>query len=138
MYNYFVLQSSKLMIWETALREEPSQISVILQQKLLAAKLSTVCTVYKQWLATSGCNCGLRTDVKTQDNIPYFINQLLLLLNNYQYNCNNTISSVSVTIKMKLTIKNILSKITVEPVTFFYVFAFCMQMPTEAFFFYMK
>ncbi len=31
-----------------ALREEPSQINVILQQKLLAAKLNAVCTVYKQ------------------------------------------------------------------------------------------
>ncbi len=28
------------------LREEPSQINVILQQKLPAAKLSAVCTVY--------------------------------------------------------------------------------------------
>ncbi len=27
------------------LREDPSQINVILQQKLLAAKLSTLCTV---------------------------------------------------------------------------------------------
>ncbi len=31
-----------------ALRKEPSQINVILQQKLLAAKLNAVCTVYKQ------------------------------------------------------------------------------------------
>ncbi len=30
------------------LREEPSQINVILQQKLPAAKLCAVCTVYKQ------------------------------------------------------------------------------------------
>ncbi len=30
------------------LREEPSQINVILQQKVLAAKLRAVCTVYKQ------------------------------------------------------------------------------------------
>ncbi len=30
------------------LREEPSQINVILQQKLQAAKLSTVCTIHKQ------------------------------------------------------------------------------------------
>ncbi len=29
------------------LREEPSQINAILQQKLPAAKLSAVCTVYK-------------------------------------------------------------------------------------------
>ncbi len=33
---------------KVTLREEPSQINVILQQKLLAAKLSAVCTVYKQ------------------------------------------------------------------------------------------
>ncbi len=32
------------------LREEPNQINVILQQKLPAAKLSTVCSVYKQLL----------------------------------------------------------------------------------------
>ncbi len=32
----------------STLREEPSQINVILQQKLSAAKLSAVCTVYKQ------------------------------------------------------------------------------------------
>ncbi len=30
------------------LREEPNQINVTLQQKLLAANLSSVCTVYKQ------------------------------------------------------------------------------------------
>ncbi len=30
------------------LREEPSQINVVLQQKLLVAKLSAVCTVYKE------------------------------------------------------------------------------------------
>ncbi len=45
-------------------REEPSQINVSLQEKLLAAKLSAVCTVYKQWLMTFGCNCGFRTAVK--------------------------------------------------------------------------
>ncbi len=39
----------------------------------------------------------LRTTVKTHDTTPYFSYLLLLLLlNNYQYNCNNTISSVSV------------------------------------------
>ncbi len=32
----------------TTLREEPSQINVILQQKVLVAKFSAVCTVYKQ------------------------------------------------------------------------------------------
>ncbi len=48
----------------TTLREEPSQVNVILHQKLSAAKLSAVCTLYKQWLATSGCNCGLETTVK--------------------------------------------------------------------------
>ncbi len=32
----------------TTLREEPNQINVILQKKLPAAKLSAVCTVYKQ------------------------------------------------------------------------------------------
>ncbi len=52
------------------LKEEPSQINVILQQKLPTAKLSTVCAVYK--LASSGCNHGLRTAVKTRDTIPYF------------------------------------------------------------------
>ncbi len=31
-----------------ALREKPSQINVILQQKLPAGKLSAICTVYKQ------------------------------------------------------------------------------------------
>ncbi len=30
------------------------------------------CTVYKQWLAISGCHCGLITAVKSQDTIPYF------------------------------------------------------------------
>ncbi len=30
------------------LREEPSQMNVILELKLLTAKLSPVCTVYKQ------------------------------------------------------------------------------------------
>ncbi len=50
--------------------EEPSQTNVILQQKLPAVKLSSVCTVYKQWLPTSGCNCGLRTTVQTQDIMP--------------------------------------------------------------------
>ncbi len=32
----------------STLREEPRQINVILQQKLLAAKLSAICTIYKQ------------------------------------------------------------------------------------------
>ncbi len=32
----------------STLREEPSQINVILQQKLTAVKLSAVCTVHKQ------------------------------------------------------------------------------------------
>ncbi len=56
----------------TTLRQEPIPINAILQQKLPAAKLSAVSTVNKQWLVTSGCNCGLRTAVKTQDTIPYF------------------------------------------------------------------
>ncbi len=43
----------------------------------------------------AGCNCGLRTVVK-QWYYTIFQVSLLLLLNNYQYNCNNTISSVSV------------------------------------------
>ncbi len=34
--------------YHCTLREEPSQINVILQQKMSAAKLSAVCTVYKQ------------------------------------------------------------------------------------------
>ncbi len=38
----------------TALSERPSQINVILQQKLLAAKLSTLCTVYKKRLYDVG------------------------------------------------------------------------------------
>ncbi len=33
---------------DSTLKEEPSQINVILQQKLLAAKMSAVCIVYKQ------------------------------------------------------------------------------------------
>ncbi len=56
----------------TTLREEHIQIIVILQQKLPAAILSAVCTIYKQWLVTSGCKYGLRITVKTQDTIPYF------------------------------------------------------------------
>ncbi len=36
------------ILFTITLREEPSQINVILQQKLLAAKLITVCIVYKQ------------------------------------------------------------------------------------------
>ncbi len=76
------------------LREEPSQNCVILQQKLPAAKLSAVCD-YKQfgdlclqlWLKNHCKNTGY-----------YSTFQLLLLpfLNYYQYNCNNTICSVSV------------------------------------------
>ncbi len=38
----------QLSIIELALTKEPSQINVILQQKMLAAKMSAVCTVYKQ------------------------------------------------------------------------------------------
>ncbi len=77
------------------LREEPSQIDVILQQKQSTEKLRAVCTVYKMWLATYGCNCGLRTTINTQDTIPCLL-LLLLLLNHYQYNYSNTISYVSV------------------------------------------
>ncbi len=50
-----------IFLVSSALREEPSQISVILP----AAKLTAVCTVYEQWLAISGCNYGLKTAVKT-------------------------------------------------------------------------
>ncbi len=39
------------------LREETSQINIILQQKLPAVKLSVVCTVYKQWLYVVGNLC---------------------------------------------------------------------------------
>ncbi len=51
-------------------REEPSQINVILQQKLPAAKFEHSCTVYKQ-----RCTAILlvaSVAVKTQDTIPYF------------------------------------------------------------------
>ncbi len=60
--NTSLTNSNLFMI--ITLREEPNQINVIWQPKLPAAKLSPVCTVYKQWLATSGCNC--------MDTIPYF------------------------------------------------------------------
>ncbi len=51
----------------SALREEHRQIYVIFQKKLPAAKLSAVCTVYKQWVyivATFGYNCGLKATIK--------------------------------------------------------------------------
>ncbi len=59
----------------SALREEHSQINVILQQKLPAAKLSAVCTVYKQWVYIVGdlwLQLWLKSHYKTQDSIPYF------------------------------------------------------------------
>ncbi len=83
---------------QNAFREEPSQINVILQQKLLAVKLSTICTLYKQWLYVL-LFCWLQWWLKNRcKNTGYYsIFQLLrlLLLNNYQYNCTNTISSAS-------------------------------------------
>ncbi len=44
-------QCVSIMFWhlDRTLREEASQINVNLQQVLPAAKLSAVCTVYKQW-----------------------------------------------------------------------------------------
>ncbi len=80
------------------LREEPSQINVILQQKLLAAKLSAVCTVYKQWLyVLLSCwwQLWLKNHCKNTRYYSIFQLSLLLLFDNYQYNCNNIISSVS-------------------------------------------
>ncbi len=76
-----------------SLREEPSQINVILQHELPAAHFTEVCTVYKHRLTTFGCNSSLRTAVK--HGILFHISAFALL-NNYQYNCNDTISSVSV------------------------------------------
>ncbi len=58
-----------------SLRQEPSQINVILQQKLPTAKLSAVCIVYKQWLyvlLSSWLQLWLKNRCKTQDTIPYF------------------------------------------------------------------
>ncbi len=78
----------------STLRVDPSQINVILQQKLPAAKLSTVCTE-KKWLCLycylAGCNCGFKNRCKNTGYYFIFHLKLLLLLNNYQYNCNNTI-----------------------------------------------
>ncbi len=56
------------------------------------------------------CNCGLRTSVK--NTVYYYIFQLslLLLLNNYSCNCNNTISSVSVTDIAKNDKRSIISR----------------------------
>ncbi len=86
----------------STLREEPSQINIILQYKLLAAKLRAVCTVYKQWLYVPLIAPGwlqlwlINRCKKTTGYYSIFQLSLLLLLNNYQYNCNNTISSVSI------------------------------------------
>ncbi len=86
--------------YQCTLREVPSQINVILEQKLSAAKLSTVCTVYKQsvigylWL-----QLWLKNHCKNTGYYSIFQLLLLLLLNNYQYKCNNIISSVSVAVR---------------------------------------
>ncbi len=94
-----------VLFHNTALREDASQINVILLQKLLAAKLRAVCTVYKQSLYVL-LSCWLKMLLKNHcKNTGYYsIFQLwiVLLLNKYQYNCNNTISSVSVAITHKI------------------------------------
>ncbi len=80
------------------LRGEPSEINVNLQQKLPAAKLSVVCTVYKQWLYVIGdlwLQLELKICCKNTGYYSIFELLLLLLFNNYQYNCNITISSES-------------------------------------------
>ncbi len=93
--------NSGFIIWCNSLfKKEPSWMNVILQQKRPLPKFSTVCTVYKKWLATSNCNCGLRTTVKAEETIPYFSYRSYCF---YQYNCNNTISSVTVFMTMLKT-----------------------------------
>ncbi len=71
------------------LKEKPSQINVILQQKVpVVLYINTDWHIWLQlWLQNHCKNTGF-----------YSVFQLsfLLLLNYYQYNCNNTISSVSV------------------------------------------
>ncbi len=100
--NDFHSEDCWCYITNGTLREEPNQINVILQQQLPAAKLSAVCTVYKQLLYVL-LSCWLQLWLKNHcKNIRYysiFQLSLLLLLNNYQYNCNNTISSANVMVK---------------------------------------
>ncbi len=70
--NWLLQQLFRVLLPILLYSEKSLDRSVILQQKLPAAKLSPVCTVYKQWLVTSGSNCGLRSTVKIQYTIPYF------------------------------------------------------------------
>ncbi len=76
-----------------ALRQESSQINVILQYKLLATILSAVCSViqHSQYvlhvyytLYDEKYNCKITTH-QTIFQLQYFV-----LLNNHQYNCNIT------------------------------------------------
>ncbi len=81
----------------SALRVEPSQINVISQQKQTAAKIErSLYCIYKViddlwlqlWLRVNCCK-------KTGYYSIFQLSLLWLLINN-QYNCNNTITSVSV------------------------------------------
>ncbi len=76
-------------------REESSQTNVILQHKLLAARLSTVCSVIQQSSYVLHVYYTLY-DGKYDCKITVFQLQRFVLLNNHQYNCNITKSFLSV------------------------------------------
>ncbi len=99
----------------------------MLQQKLLTTKLSAVCTVYKQWFANSGYNCGLRTAVKTQDTIPYFTNRS---------SCFYITTNITVIILFLLLVYKTKTNILVEYVKF--VRMFCMGTWKGGYIFCMK
>ncbi len=107
----------------SVLREEPRQINVILQQKLPPAKFNAVCTVYKQWLYVHWC--PLVTTVASEPllkhRIPFHISAIVLTsLNNYQYNCTNTISSVSVVV--------VLYKKVNQPINYIKIINICFNL----------
>ncbi len=80
------------VLYFNTLREEPSQINVILQHILMAAKLGAVCRVYiYTMIGDLWLQLWLKNHCKNTGYYSIFQLALLLLLNNYYYNCNTTL-----------------------------------------------
>ncbi len=101
-WNIHALHVQNTHIYYTCistLREESSQVNVILQYKLLASILNAVCSVIQQSQYVLHFYYALfdgKYDCKITMHKTIFQLQCFVLLNNHQYNCNITTSFLSV------------------------------------------